>query len=208
MSLPRRFPTYRKLLRLFPAAYRRDYEDQMLQTLADMLDDPNRSRLSVWARTAADFPISLAREQAASVNTAIAQSPAYIRHSGMLGGVMVAPFFIIVAANALSHQALYYSVLWHTWVLFTWIIILPGLAVLLNAIALYRWMRQIAGGHSSRRLRNLLMSRQGWPALSIMLIGLGILVLVFGHDSVSCIGGNPFQEISDWRGTLQCLRDR
>jgi hypothetical protein len=63
MGLRQRFPRYSKLFRFYPEAYRKRYDEQMLQTLADMLDDREASTISTWARTAVDLPASIIKQQ-------------------------------------------------------------------------------------------------------------------------------------------------
>jgi hypothetical protein len=208
MNLHQRFPGYSRLLKLYPRSYRQQYEQEMLQTLADMLDDPDNSRQSVWLRTALDLPLSLAREQFHALQLAsLPQTPAYIRTSSLIGGLLVLPFFVFVTLNTLLDQRLYNSLFWQVWMLFIWLLVLPGLAIVINLAATMKWV------HDRRTIthrgfwRTLLDIKQTWPVLSIVIIGLGIIALVFGHDSVHCLGGNPIQEISNWHGTWQCIQN-
>jgi|GEM_PF-2720969 len=64
MSPARRFRIYRRLLNLYPAAFRREYGEQLLQTIADMVDDaPSPAeRFAVWLRISLDFPLTVCKE--------------------------------------------------------------------------------------------------------------------------------------------------
>lgn len=64
MSPKQRFKVYARLLRLYPANYRKRYGEQLLQTIADMVDDaPSASeKFTVWLRISLDFPITVCRQ--------------------------------------------------------------------------------------------------------------------------------------------------
>jgi len=83
---------------------------------------------------------------------------------------------------------------------------LPAVAILLNTAALLRWLRSRRRETGQATWKLLADWRHDWPALAVMLIGLGILALVFGHDSVHCVAGNPFHELRDWHSTWQCVQ--
>jgi hypothetical protein len=206
MDLNRRFPRYSKLLRLYPAGYRKAYGEQMLQTLADMLDDPEQSRQAVWTRTILDFPLSVAHQQLSYAGTGAAGMPRYMKQNARLGAWLVAPFFLFILLNSFSGQRLRDSLLWHTDFLFIWLVLLPGLAVVFNLAALLRWVRSQRRGRTRTTWSLLTDFRQNWPAVAMIVIGLAILALVFGHDSVRCVSGNPFHELHDWHSTWQCVQ--
>lgn len=205
-SLNERFPRYRQLLKLYPSSYRRDYETQMLQTLADMLDDPERSRTAVWIDTILDLPISVIRQQVSCTATAMMTTPNYLKHYAVTGAWMVAPFFLLVALNSLDGQALRHTMLWHTRALFVWLILLPGLAVMLNFAAWACWVRQNRRDNKLSVWRAMADFRRGWPALAVAVIGLSIIAFTYGHDSVHCLAGNPIRELHNAHQTLRCLQ--
>ena len=57
-------PIYRTTLYLYPKAYRREYGEQMVQTLQDMLDDNESSmeRVAIWLRITTELPLSVLKE--------------------------------------------------------------------------------------------------------------------------------------------------
>lgn len=207
-SLAKRFPRYSRLLRLFPAAYRKRYEEEILQTLADMLDDSESSPTKVWLRTAADFPISLVHQQINYGGLAMDQRPTYMKRSSVVGGLLLAPFFVFVIIDSLTGHALFNSILWSTPVLFSWLVILPALAIILNAAAFLRWASVRRTQNKTSLWRSLFDLRSNWPVLLIAVVGLGIIGLAFGHDSVHCIIGNPITEAQKWSFTLNCIQQR
>jgi hypothetical protein len=205
-SLEQRFPRYRQLLKLYPSGYRRDYEAQMLQTLADMLDDPERSRTAVWFSTILDLPISITRQQISSTAAAMTTTPDYLKHYALTGAWMVAPFFLLVLLNGLSGQLLRHTIFWQTNALYAWLILLPGLAALLNLVAWARWVLQNHRDSKLSTWRAMADIRRGWPALAVVVIGVSIIGFTYGHDSVHCLTGNPIRELHNAHQTLQCLQ--
>lgn len=203
-SLEKRFPRYSRLLNLYPAAYQEKYKEPMLQTLADMLDDPEQSKTNVWARTVLDFPLSLIHQQVIYGGIAMKQTPDYVKRSSLIGALLIAPFFILVIINGLTNDRLYDSFFWSTPALFTWLIILPALAGLINLAALARW----SSSQTASFWRSLADFRHNWPTLATMIIALGIIVLAVGHDSVHCIIGNPITEAQKWDATINCIEQR
>ena len=59
-----KFRLYRLVLKLYPRTFRNDYEDAMLQTLSDMLEDqPDKmSHALIWFRVGTELPLSITQE--------------------------------------------------------------------------------------------------------------------------------------------------
>ncbi|MGH7239184.1 MAG: hypothetical protein ACREHG_03850, partial [Candidatus Saccharimonadales bacterium] len=134
-NLNKRFPRYSQLLKLYPASYRKDYGEQMLQTLADMLDDSNsrKDRLSIWLRTSFDLPLSAARQQLILTGDVIShETPDYVKRNSLVGALLLVPFVLALTANALDkvfyNQTLYHSWLWRKPAASLWAIWLPRVA--------------------------------------------------------------------------------
>lgn len=201
--LSKRFPRYSKLLHLYPAGYRKQYGEQMLQTLADMLDDSERSRSEVWSRLILDFPFSVIKQQLSYTGEAMTNTtPVYIKRTAVLGAWLVAPFFVFVILNSLMHNRLHQSWAWHSDALFIWLVLLPSLAAIFNLGALLRWVQ------TRRKIgawRALLDIRSNWPVLAMAIVAVGILGVVFFHDSVHCVTGNPIRELHNPHQTWQCI---
>jgi hypothetical protein len=64
-DLQKRFPIYAKLVWLYPAEYRKQFGDQILQTTADMLDhvDSSHDKRRLWLRISLDIPLSVSYQQ-------------------------------------------------------------------------------------------------------------------------------------------------
>lgn len=209
-NLAKRFPVYAYLLRLYPRAYQEKYGAQMLQTLADMLDAaPSRARRTeIWLRLAFDVPISAGRQQLSFAGHALThETPQYVRRNTLISAAFFLPFFVIVIANDLTAHGLYGTWLWSFGVLFTWIVCLPTLGLLVSAMTLLAWLSSSRKSGGSW-LSSLLAVRRTWPLLALIALGAGILLLVFFHDSVHCVLGNPIRELHNPRDTLRCIAKR
>ncbi|HVS58152.1 MAG TPA: hypothetical protein VHD60_00225 [Candidatus Saccharimonadales bacterium] len=206
-KLRERFPLYNKLLHLYPVGYRKEYGEQMLQTLADMLDAQPSHTSAIWARTALDFPLSVLKQQLIYTGDTMAtQMPDYIKRNALLGTWLVAPFFVFIILNSLVGQRLHDTILWHTNVLFAWLVVLPSLAALFNLAALLRWMNAHRRETKQGTWRMLADVRRYWPAAALAIVGVGILGLVFFHDSVHCVIGNPVRILHNPHQTLRCIQ--
>lgn len=206
--LAERFPIYSKILKLYPASYQQKYGEQMLQTLADMLDDAPSPmhRGVVWLRTVLDLPVSLAQQQMHYAGNAFAnETPRFVRRNALVSLVLFAPFVAIVIVNDATAHGLYHTWLWSVGVLLTWIIVLPALGFLLSISTLFVWL---AKNHKRGILKNLSDVRHNWPMTAAVLFGLGLLTLVFFHDSVHCVTGNPVRELRNFHDTWRCIQQR
>ncbi|HSX30555.1 MAG TPA: hypothetical protein VLE99_01435 [Candidatus Saccharimonadales bacterium] len=172
-----------------------------------MLDDPEQAKPAVWARIVVDFPLSLARQQLMYAGGTMKTMPTYIKHNALIGASFIAPFFVLVSLNALLHERLYNSVAWHPSLLFIWLIALPTTAIALNLLSLLHYIRQGGASGRSSAWRVLVDLRHNWPVLAVVLVGLGILGLVLGHDSVHCVAGNPLRELANWHQTWACVQN-
>lgn len=208
-SLDKRFPRYSKLLYLYPSAYRKEYSEQMLQTLADMLDDPEHNHIAVWVRIIIDFPFSVLTQQVMYTGETLAKNtPVYIKRTTLLGAWLVAPFFILVILDSLLHNRLQHSWVWHTPALFIWLVLLPSIAAALCVAALLRWTHTRRRETHKSSWKALADIRSNWPLLGIIIIAIGIIGLTFFHDSTHCVTGNPIRELHNPHDTLQCIEQR
>lgn len=205
-DLASRFPIYRKALKLYPLAYQEKYSEQMLQTLADMLDNApsDLHKLAIWTRAIMDLPISITHQQLHYAGEShVRGTPRFVRRSAIASALMFLPFFVIVIVNDATAHGLYDTWLWSLDVFWAWIVILPAMGLLLSATTLVLWLMQ------NRRQRTWLQGlsdvRSNWLMSLPLVVGLGILLLVFFHDSVHCVIGNPLAEARHLRATLRCI---
>lgn len=210
MDINKRFPIYRKLLYLYPTSYRQVYGEQMLQTLADMLDDaPTRAhQRAVWTRTILDLPVSAVKQQIIYTgDTMTHDTPNYVKHSTLIAAVLLLPFFITISAASIDKNV-QHGVLWHYHVLFTLFVLLPTVAFLLAAVAFISWLVERHKTEKRSWLSELLDVRRNWSLLAVLILGLGIVGMVYGHDSVHCVTGNPLREAHNPSQTLHCIEQR
>ena len=211
-SLAKRFPLYSKLLRFYPAPYRDTYGEQMLQTLADMLDNAPSAAAKrlIWLRAALDLPLSAAKQQLKYTGGIMAnETPTYIKRTNLIGAILLMPFFILLVLNStIGPLRMQRTWAWGPWVLAVGLIMMPAIALALELGALLCWALARRRQEHISVWRGLFDIRRNWPLLGIAALGFGIILLVFGHDSVHCVAGNPVRELRNWHTTWQCIQQR
>ena len=212
-DLNQRFPRYSKLLRLYPKPYREQYGEQMLQTLADMLDTEPEHETSIWLRTIIDLPFSLTKQQLLYAGGIMSQQiPMYVKRNAVVSTVLLLPFALALIVNGLdkliNNRTLYHSWLWHMPVLAIWVLWLPILAAALALSSLVVFFRK--GGTQGRQnsRKQSLDVYHTWPLIAPALVALFVIAMVFGHDSAHCVTGNPVRELHNWHQAWQCIQQR
>lgn len=205
-----RFPRYVRLLRLYPQTYRQRYEQEMLQTTADMLDDAatRQQKLAVWARIALDLPMSIMKQQLLYAGGIMQhQMPSYIKRNGIIASILLVPFFASLMANgvdrALNHQDLYGTWFWHSWVLASFFLWFPELALLLLIGSYVYFVAK--HGDQSPWLKKLFDIRRSWPLIIPGLLACGILFIIAFHDSGQCLRHSPSYLTGHISQTWQCM---
>ncbi|HEY8998775.1 MAG TPA: hypothetical protein VIM53_00470 [Candidatus Saccharimonadales bacterium] len=210
-NLARRFPVYNKALKLYPLVYQQRYAEQMLQTLADMLDDaPTPSaKIGVWMRAIADLPLSISQQQLHYANEAFTHETAhFVKRNTIISGFLFLPFFLLVVINDATAHGLYRTWFWSFDVLLTWILLLPAAGFLLSTTTLLVWLAQNHRERQRTWIEGLRDVRHNWLMSVPILLGLAILSVVLFHDSVHCVLGNPIDEAHHWSSTLRCIQQR
>ncbi len=188
-NLRARFPVYSKLLRLYPKGYRRKYETQLLQTLADMLDDSAEDRansFTIWKRTVLDFLKSVPKEHIRAVKPA-----KFIKRSLVLSFLLILPLLSTVgygvlfpASDPISDRKLIEQ-LWYSQIGYSlWGIVLPLFAtvVAMTALAVWRFHTRKNEARKNRRLPRLALA-------SLVVISLSGLIFL-GFISTMWVRGN------------------
>lgn len=134
-------------------------------------------------------------------------TPKYVKTSTHIGAALLVPFFALVVAHSLDSN-MQQSVFWHYHVLFTFFVILPALAFLLTAVAFISWIVERHQKTHASWLSEILNLRRNWSLLAVLILGLGIVGLVYGHDSVHCVTGNPMREVRNFHQTTVCVEQR
>ncbi len=204
MSLLRSYAT---LIRLYPKAYREEYGDQMLQTLADMLKDAPGSggKVLMWTKAVAELPISVLKENVLVIEeAAMTNAPNYVKRNTHIGMYLIAPFFILIAFNALLPHSLPQGPLAID-VLRFMVIGLPAIAFVLCAGTFVAWS---LGRRRKERVsfwQNLIDIRQNWPLLLVGALGFFVALFILGHDSVHCLTDNPVNALKHLQATQACI---
>jgi hypothetical protein len=203
-KLENRFPRYATLLKLYPAAYKKRYGREILQTLADMLDDPENSKTAVWTRTILDLPISVAKQQIIYTGGIMSnETPYYVKRNAIIGAGLITPFFVIVFSRVLQNNThISTSVVWQSSLLIT-LVMLPFIAFLLNLATFLKWSHQ----RKKTFWKSLLDFRHNWMMLAIGGLGLLIFLFVPFHDSAHCVTGNPVRELRNFSQTVRCIQN-
>lgn len=214
-NLAKRFSLYSKLVGLYPAPYRERYGEQMLQTLADMLDNaPTKlQQARIWTRLVVDFPLSLAHQQTIYLGgIMIHETPKYVRRNALIGATMLVPFASALIANsadkAINNRTLFHSWLWSMPTLAIWVLWLPLVAAAIALATLGIFLLQRSKAQHISLVKAAFDIQHNWPLLAVGLAGLFILAVVFFHDSVHCVTGNPVREVRNLHATWQCILQR
>jgi hypothetical protein len=207
-SLKKRFPIYSKIIGLYPAQYRQEYGQQMLQTTADMLDNtPKRgSRTLIWLRLALDLPANITKQQLQySGGIYMKDTPSYIKVSSIVSSLLLLPFFAALAANGLdkviNNHTLLNSWLWKMPVLGLWVIELPLIAFVL---AIGSYLFYLTKYKKTPWLKRILDVRRSWPIILPAVVAFGILFLLAFHDSAQCWVQTPTHFVTHVSQTWQC----
>ena len=101
--MPRRFPIYEQFLRLYPKRFRQKYGGQMVQTLADMLDDQpdHTGRFLVWLRAGSELPIGIVQQNITTIGEATMHKLAATNNKRLL---LLAGSAAIVITIAVLHS--------------------------------------------------------------------------------------------------------
>jgi hypothetical protein len=148
-NLKKRFPFYSKLIRLYPATYRRQYGPQILQTFADMMDEPGLSRTArIKLRTHAytDITKSIVRQWHLKNNRNLLRNPRrYIVKRLIVIAVLITPLLASIVVSAVRPQyiaqpGIYSHIFDSSFGILLWLELLPLLATLVAIAILFSWV--------------------------------------------------------------------
>ncbi len=169
MKPARRFRIYAKLLILYPPHYRKEYGEQLLQTVADMIDDaPSKNeRMAVWLRISYDLPLTICKAHFQIIGDAMdANKEQNITRITIISAVLLLIPFLAFAINRMILLtstdlgiASYYIITIGT--------IFPCIATVLSAHALYALLQ---------KGKALVLSK--WPLLMLFLISLTVSIFL------------------------------
>lgn len=193
---------YGRLLRLYPGAYRERFEGEMRQVFRDLYREQGHPAAGFWARLTADLVVGAAAEHIAIMRSG--NMKLYLSNSAdqrMLywgvGLMTPAGLFFLAAASGLLHQAQLPHLHTHFPVMPLLIAFLPMLAIVINVAAL-----AMRAAERKVPVFSYKFAGQNFWTLALIVVALGWLALLFGHDTVGCAVQNlPHL---DWAGFRHC----
>ncbi len=210
-SRKKRFPTYSKIIRLYPKEYRKEYGEQILQTTADMLDNAPSSaaKLAIWTKVALDLPLNIGKQQFNDKGSLfMKQTPWHVKRVSILSSLLILPFFAALMANALdktiNNHTLYNSWLWDRPAIGLWVLYLPLTALLLACGSFLIYLAKDTKSRQSSWLKRALDIKHSWPIIIPGIIAFGILFMAVFHDSVQCWVQTPDHALTHIQQTWQC----
>lgn len=173
MSPGKRFKVYAKLLYLYPSSYRKQYGEQLLQTIADMVDDaPSPSaKAAVWIRISFDLLITAGKEHFEVIGDFMTAKKNYNANRNALisGLLLLLPIVALAINRALMISGPGRGV--PTYLLVMAAVIFPVLAITLAGFTLHTLLRSTKGPLSGRL-------RRVWPLTLVCLASLVFLALI------------------------------
>jgi len=207
-----RFPVYSKLLKLYPVSYRQRFEDQILQTTADMIDDTDSfsARLRIWLTLGFELPFNVARAQFQSVDgQLLGQAPKYLKINSLIASALLLPFFAALIANSLNklinNHSLLNSWLWQRTTALIWVIRLPEIAFLIAACSYFLYVFRPTSADKASSLRRALNLKGAWPVIIPAGLAFGILFMFAFHDVTACVIQNPVHLMTHLSQAWHCV---
>ena len=167
------FKVYAKLLYLYPSSYRKQYQEQLLQTVADMVDDAPSTyqRFIVWLRIGLDLPVTVCKEHFQVIGDFMhARNNHQIKRNTFISGALLLLPIILVAINRMLMLSGPGRGL-PTYSLIVVTTMFPVLAVGLSGFTLYTLLR------SDKKLRTNNL-RQSWPLGLVFAASLLLLMFI------------------------------
>jgi len=194
---------FQNLLLLYPEQYRKRFEDEMLLTFEDLYQEKvaldGQAGVLFWLRISFDIFATALEQQGKQMQKLGMKKymgkTFHINKYNIIGFVLLLPFFSVflisilarIAQGDLTHYNrplnafLSHSLLYWFPVLFTWVILFPALAVLLNIIPLLKALNKNHGF-----LFAFFFIKQNAFTLLILAVGLGFLAIIIFHDFAPC----------------------
>jgi len=173
MSPKQRFKVYAKLLYVYPSGYRKQYGQQLLQTVADMVDDAPSTyeRFIVWLRIGLDLPATVCKEHFQVIGGFMyAKNSHQINRNTLVSGALfLLPVILLTINHMLILSGPGRGLPAHPFIVAT--TIFPVLAVGLSSFTLYTLLR------SDKKLRTNNL-RRSWPLGLVFAASLLLLTFI------------------------------
>jgi hypothetical protein len=201
---PKEFTFIRNLLLLYPDRYRKKFQQEILITVEDMYQERllkvGKVNTLYWFVISFDIIKSACNQHVELLNKQGMKK--YIHETlqidkfNIIGGLLLLPFFIVFLIDLATRIAqgdltrynrpvyaiLSHSLLYWLPVLFTWVVIFPTIAVLLNIIPL---IKNVSKFHND--VFHFSFLRKNIFSLLILAVGFGFLALIALHDFAPCV---------------------
>jgi hypothetical protein len=172
---------YRILLKLYPKAYRQEYEEEMLTTLQEMFAgaESRTAKRRLFVRISKDYILSLLQQNVWATTQSFNEAPRYAKRNLSISTFLVMPFSVIFLYNIMSlyfrHVVRFSNLEARTWVIYS--IVLPLFALILLAQTCFSSVYAQLMRRSWREAVRTIF--QGWLFLSMTVVGLVALVAIF-----------------------------
>jgi len=175
----------------------------MVQTLNDMLDDPDNSKSLVWARASLDLPVNLVKQNLIYIGgTMKDETPHYVKRNALISVLLIMPFFIVILTRILQKNDFSNSDVWLSSLRIT-LVFLPFAAFVLATYTFLKWSRD----RKQTIWKSIVDVRHNWIITAVGGLALLIALFVPFHDSTHCVTGNPIRETMNISQTLQCIKN-
>lgn len=185
---------YKFLLQLYPDQYQKQYSQQILQTIEDILANEKKTGKRYWilAKEIMVTPINALEQYVIIFATERRMTPKTILSLAAL--MLLSPFVVALLADEIAEfttgDHLYNTWLWSRGALIVWIVVLPFISLVISlSIYIISLIRQIKKKVSP-------FAKRYWLVLLTILFSAGILFLVVFHDSAHCWHGKtPINDV-------------
>jgi hypothetical protein len=190
---------YKKLLKLYPKQFREKFGNEILIVLNDLKRDEIREKGTVgigfWTLHIADLTKGIFLEHTYLLQEYGIKKYFHLNGFNIMGIIFLIPIFLMLVAdfssriiqgNLLHYNGATYNYFSHSFlyqrpVIYIWVIILPVLAIILNALSLI-----VKRGKHTRFLSTVFI-KNNFITILILLFGFGVIFMIKFHDFLPCV---------------------
>ena len=204
---------YHRVIQLYPASYRNRFAPEMEQVLRDQLAaSPAGGR--IWLRAFGELPFSLIHEHVINFQEITMQTPQATRQSHrdlLIGALLMTPILVMIGALIIyrsltnggdistSSAGHYFYARWTAPVLG---LVFPLIALAINAMPVVGRLKS-----SNWRFWEVSSYQNSWLNMGFLILALGFVAFLFGHDSLHCVAHNPIFVARHLGATFDCLKN-
>jgi len=193
-SVNRADRVYERLLQVYPRAYRQRFGLEMRQVLRDIYrehTEASRPAWLLWGRTLADLGMGAVTQHSEVIRSKMVMKQYFSnsanQKSFLWGVALMVPaglFFLFASMSSLLNYSYLNNIKYKGATLYlflTCLIVLPLLAVTINILPLAHQVVQKKEG-----IISLAFIKRNFWTFAVMIVGLGWIAFLFGHDTVGC----------------------